>query len=244
MLRVLSRPRMIALTVACLVGIVVMVNLARWQYHRHQDRQEFNAKLTARFDEAPRPLDEILASGAPLDEIEWLPAIAKGTFLANESLTIVNVSQFGQAGFDPVTPLRLADSRIVLVNRGFLPLSASTPPPPEGEVTMIGRIRLSAERRTGAVTDPTEGELREVQRIDIDRLAPQLDGDVVPVYLELLESEPSDDPSISRIAEPEFTLGPHLSYTVQWIVFSLFVVVGWAFVVRRESRRRSPTDKE
>jgi cytochrome oxidase assembly protein ShyY1 len=235
---------MIALTAACLVGIVVMVNLARWQYHRHQERQEFNATLTARFDETPRPLEELLASGLPLEEIEWLPAIAKGTFVADESLTIVNVSQFGQAGFDPVTPLRLADSRLVLVNRGFLPLSASTPPPPEGEVTVIGRIRLSAERRTGAVTDPTEGELKEVQRIDIDRLAPQLDGDVVPVYLELLDSEPSDDPSISRIAEPEFTLGPHLSYTVQWIVFSLFVLVGWVFVVRRESRRGSAPAKE
>ena len=235
---------MIALTAACLVGIVVMVNLARWQYHRHQERQEFNATLTARFDETPRPLEELLASGLPLEEIEWLPAIAKGTFVADESLTIVNVSQFGQAGLDPVTPLRLADSRLVLVNRGFLPLSASTPPPPDGEVTVIGRIRLSAERRTGAVTDPTEGDLKEVQRIDIDRLAPQLEGDVVPVYLELLESEPSDDPSISRIAEPEFTLGPHLSYTVQWIVFSLFVLVGWVFVVRRESRRGSASAKE
>ena len=195
-------------------------------------------------DETPRPLEEILDSGLPLEDLEWLPAIAKGTFLAEESVTIVNVSQFGQAGFDPVTPLRLADSRLVLVNRGFLPLSAATPPPPEGEVTIVGRIRLSAERRTGAVTDPTEGELKEVQRIDIDRLAPQLDGEVVPVYLELLTSEPSDDPSLSRIAEPEFTLGPHLSYTVQWIVFSLFVLVGWGFVVRRELRKGSAATKE
>lgn len=235
---------MIALTLACLVGIVVMVNLARWQYHRHQERQDFNATLTARFDETPLPLEEILASGKSLEEIEWLPAIATGTYLDDESVTIVNVSQFGQAGFDPVTPLRLADSRLVLVNRGFLPLSAPTPPPPSGEVTVIGRIRMSAERRTGAVTDPTEGDLKEVQRLDIDRLAPQLDGEVIPVYLELLDSEPSDDPSISRIAEPEFTLGPHLSYTVQWIVFSLFVLVGWVFVVRRELRKSSASTKE
>ena len=235
---------MIALTLACIVGIAVMTNLARWQYHRHQERQDFNATLTARFDETPRPLEEILGSGMSLEEIEWLPAIAKGTYLPEETLTIVNVSQFGQAGFDPVSPLRLADERLVIVNRGFLPLAANVPAPPEGEVTVIGRIRLSAERRTGAVTDPSEGDLKEVQRIDIERLTPQLGGEVVPVYLELLTSEPADDPSISRIAEPEFTLGPHLSYTVQWIVFSLFVLVGWVFVLRRETRRASAATEE
>lgn len=235
---------MIALTLACILGIAVMTNLARWQYHRHHERQDFNATLTARFDETPRPLEEILGSGMSLEEIEWLPAIATGTYLPEESLTIVNVSQFGQAGFDPVSPLRLADDRLVIVNRGFLPLAANVPAPPAGEVTVIGRIRLSAERRTGAVTDPSEGDLKEVQRIDIERLTPQLGGEVVPVYLELLTSEPADDPSISRIAEPEFTLGPHLSYTVQWIVFSLFVLVGWVFVLRRETRRASAATEE
>lgn len=235
---------MIALTLACVIGIAVMTNLARWQYHRHQERQDFNATLTARFDETPRPLEEILGSAISLEEIEWLPAIATGTYLPEETLTIVNVSQFGQAGLDPVSPLRLADDRLVIVNRGFLPLAANVPAPPEGEVTVIGRIRLSAERRTGAVTDPSEGDLKEVQRIDIERLTPQLGGEVVPVYLELLTSEPADDPSISRIAEPEFTLGPHLSYTVQWIVFSLFVLVGWVFVLRRETRRASAATEE
>jgi len=230
---------MIALTLACIVGIAVMANLARWQWNRHHERQDFNATLTARFDEAPRPLEELLASGLPLDDLEWLPVIATGTYLTDESLIVVNVSQFGQAGFDPVTPLRLADSRIVLVNRGFLPLSATNPDAPRGDVTVIGRVRLSAERRTGAVTDPSEGELREVQRIDIERIARQLDGEVVPVYLELLSSEPSESPTLSRIAEPEFTLGPHLSYMVQWIVFSIFVVIGWVFVLRREMRRTS-----
>lgn len=244
MFRVLSRPRMIALTVACALGIVVMLNLARWQYHRHQERQDFNATLTARFDEIPRPLEELLASGLALEDLEWLPAIATGTYLPEESVTIVNVAQFGQAGFDPVTPLRLADSRLVLINRGFLPLSATTPSPPAGEVTVIGRIRMSAERRTGAVSDPSEGVLKEVQRIDIERLAPQLNGQVAPIYLEQLTSEPADDAAISRIAEPEFTLGPHLSYTAQWTVFSIFVFLGWVFVVRRELRRGSTTTKE
>ena len=244
MLRVLLRPRVIALTVACIAAIIVTVNLAQWQYDRHVARREFNATLTARFDEDPRPLEDLLGSTTDLAQLEWLPAIVVGEYLPTESLSVINVSQFGQAGFDPVTPLRLADGRLVLINRGFVPLASEFPEPPSGEVTVVGRLQLSAERRTGAVTDPATGRLREVQRIDIPRIAEQLDGDIVPMYLEALTSTPPDDPSLSRIADPDFTLGPHLSYVVQWLVFSLFVVVGWVFVVQRERRKASAPSKE
>lgn len=38
---------------------------------------------------------------------------------------------------------------------------------------------------------------------------------------------------LSRIADPELTLGPHLSYTVQWFVFSACAIAAWGFIVRR-----------
>ena len=244
MLRILLRPRIVALTIACVAAIVVMVNLALWQYDRHEERREFNATLTTRFNEDPVRLEDLLDKTSDLAQLEWLPAIVVGEYLPTESLSVVNVSQYGQAGFDPVTPLRLADGRLVLINRGFVPLASQFPDPPSGEVTVVGRVRLSAERRTGAVTDPASGRLTEVQRIDIPRIAQQLEADTVPVYLEALTSTPADDPALSQIADPDFTLGPHLSYVVQWLVFSLFVVVGWVFVVRRESRKASATSHE
>jgi cytochrome oxidase assembly protein ShyY1 len=244
MLRILLRPRIVALTIACVAAVVVMVNLALWQYDRHVERREFNATLTARFNEDPMRLEDLLGKTSDLAQLEWLPAIVVGEYLPTESLSVVNVSQYGQAGFDPVTPLRLADGRLVLINRGFVPLSSQFPDPPSGEVTVVGRVRLSAERRTGAVTDPASGRLTEVQRIDIPRIAQQLEANTLPVYLEALTSTPADDPMLSQIADPDFTLGPHLSYVVQWLVFSLFVVVGWVFVVRRESRKASATSHE
>jgi cytochrome oxidase assembly protein ShyY1 len=87
------------------------------------------------------------------------------------------------------------------------------------------------------LTDPATGPLTEAQRIDIDRLAPQIGGDVVGVYVDVLDSDPADAPELSRIAEPELTLGPHLSYAVQWFVFSAFAVVAWFFIVRRSLAR-------
>lgn len=226
------------------MAMAVMINLALWQYDRHESRREFNATLTARFNEDPRPLEQLLDSTSDLAQLEWFPTVVVGEYLPAESLSVVNVSQFGQAGFDPVTPLRLPSGRLVLINRGFVPLATNFPAPPSGEVTIIGRIRLSAERRTGAVTDPATGRLKEVQRIDIPRIAEQLDGEIVPVYVEALMSIPADDSSLSKIADPDFTLGPHLSYVVQWSTFSLFVVVGWVFVINRERRKASAPTNE
>ena len=213
--------------------MVVMVNLATWQLDRHQQRKDFNATLVQRFEAPVRPLDELLQSGEPAD-IEWLPTAVTGTYLQGEDLSLVNVSQNGAAGYDAITPLLLSNGKVVLVNRGFLPLVAEFPPAPSGEVSILGRIRATSERRTGAVSDPATGELAEVQRIDIDRLQQQIDGELVPVYVQLLKSTPTEAPTLSTIADPDFSNGPHLSYTVQWFFFALCAAGGWVALVRRE----------
>ena len=233
MYKFLLRPKWIATHILVIALMVTMVNLAMWQLDRHQQRKDFNATLVQRFDAPIRPLDELLQSSDPAD-IEWLPTAITGTYLQGEDVSLVNVSQNGAAGYDAITPLLLSNGKVVLVNRGFLPLVAEFPPAPSGEVSILGRIRATSERRTGAVSDPATGELAEVQRIDIDRLQQQIDGELVPVYVQLLRSTPSEDASLSTIVDPDFSNGPHLSYTVQWILFALCAAGGWVVLVRRE----------
>jgi len=210
-----------------------MVNLGQWQLHRHQERKDFNATLVQRFDAPIQPLETLLQVGNP-EDIEWMPAAITGTYLQGEDISMVNVSQNGIAGYNAVTPMLLTDGRIVLVNRGFMPLADAFPLAPSGEVSLLGRVRASSERRTGAVSDPATGELTEVQRIDINRLQPQIEGQLVPVYVQLLKSTPAEAPALSTIVDPDFSNGPHLSYTVQWWFFSLCAAGGWVVLVRRE----------
>jgi cytochrome oxidase assembly protein ShyY1 len=233
MYKFLLRPKWIATHILVITLMLVMVNLATWQLDRHQQRKDFNATLVQRFEAPVRPLDELLQSGEPAD-IEWLPTAVTGTYLQGEDISLVNVSQNGAAGYDAITPLLLSNGKVVLVNRGFLPLVAEFPPAPSGEVSILGRIRATSERRTGAVSDPATGELAEVQRIDIDRLQQQIDGELVPVYVQLLKSTPTEAPTLSTIADPDFSNGPHLSYTVQWFFFALCAAGGWVALVRRE----------
>jgi cytochrome oxidase assembly protein ShyY1 len=135
-----------------------------------------------------------------------------------------------------VTPLEIDNGKIVLINRGFVPLDAPQPPPPSGVVEITGRIRLSAERRTGAVSDSSTGVLTDIQRVDIDRLAKQLPAPVVDVYLEAAQSIPADNEMLSIIAPPVFGNGPHLGYVGQWLLFSMCAIGGWFALVVREKR--------
>ena len=177
----LVRPKWIGFHLLVILAIVATVNLGFWQLRRLDQRQAFNAEVEARYDAPPLLLDEALASVDDLDDIEWQPVTASGAYIPDGQILIVNRSQNGRAGDNVVAPMQLDDGRVLLVNRGFVPLAVDVPTAPTGEVEVLGRLRTSQQRRTGQLSDPSEGPLTAAQRVDIDRLAPQLPGEVVPM---------------------------------------------------------------
>ena len=238
----LFRPKWIGFHLLVIGAVVLMVNLGFWQLRRLDERREFNAAVESRSDEPVVPLDDVLAEVPPdgdVGDVEWRPVEVTGTYLPDEQIVVVNRSQHGAAGDNIVTPLQQADGTIVLVTRGFVPLGSEPVAPPAGEVTVTGLVRPSQERRRGQLSDPAEGELTTVQRLDIERLAPQLPGPVEPVSIDLVTSDPAESgPLPDPVVRPELGEGPHLSYAVQWFIFSVAVVVGWVLAVRRSAARR------
>ena len=229
----LVRPKWIGFHLLVILAIVAMVNLGFWQLRRLDQRQAFNAEVEARYDAPPLPLDEALASVDDLDHIEWQPITASGTYIPDGQILIVNRSQNGRAGDNVVAPMLLDDGRVLLVNRGFVPLAVDIPTAPTGEVEVLGRLRTSQQRRTGQLSDPSEGPLTAAQRVDIDRLAPQLPGEVVPMYIDLIRSTPAEAAGLpEQVTPPDLSEGSHLSYAVQWFLFSGAVAVGWVLAVR------------
>jgi cytochrome oxidase assembly protein ShyY1 len=241
MYRFLLTPKWLAFHLLVLVGIVTMVNLGLWQLRRLDERQERNAAVASRVDLPPAPLDEVLVDGADPDDLRWRPVTASGRYLPDEQLVVVNRSQHGLAGEIVVTPLHLEDGRVLLVSRGFVPLDQPVAAAPTGDVVVTGRLQPSQERRTGGLSDAPTGDLAEAQRVDIERLTPQLPGDVVPMYVELTSSQPPEaTPYPEPLTLPDLTDGPHLSYAVQWFIFAIAVAVGWVLAVRKSiSTRRA-----
>ena len=230
----LVRPKWIAFHLLCVALIVVMVNLAFWQLRRLDERQMLNDRVSAQSAADVVPLADV--SLADPKAVEYRRVAVTGTYVGVQ-FQVVNLSQASTTGSDPVNALQLADGSLILVNRGFLPFDADGLAPPTGEVAITGRLRPSKSGGTDQRNDDDTPQVVEIRRIDVAAIAAQLDGPVVPMYLELLESTPADSSALLPVPLPEASNGPHLSYTIQWFIFSVCVAIGWVFAVRKSARK-------
>lgn len=241
----LLRPKWIGFHLLVFGAVAVMIWLGLWQLDRLDARREFNDTVTERIEQPPVPAADLLtdvapdvdgdaaAPGARPEDIEWRQVTTTGTYIDDQVLWF-NRSQNGVAGDNVLTALVTDDGTTVVVNRGFVALGVDVPPPPEGQVDVLARVRLPQERQTGELTDPDEGPVTEVRRVDLDQLAAQLPGEVAPVYLDLIDARPeiaATDPL--PVPPPTLDEGPHLSYAIQWFIFAGCVLIGWVLAVRR-----------
>lgn len=237
-------PRWIVAHLVVFLVVVVCVNLGLWQLRRLEERRLQNAVQAARLADAPAPLDVMLAAaGNDVDTLEYRQATAEGIFDVSHEVLVRSQTLNGRPGYHVVTPLVQDDGSAVLVNRGWVPLSAEEPPveeapPPAGRVTVTGVVAASQEARGVGPRDPVSGYLAVVSRVDIDRLSRQLPYPLAPVYLELQQPSPVGEYPVPLPLPDVDDEGPHLSYALQWFGFALVGVVGYAALLRSNLRQR------
>ncbi|MEY4339390.1 MAG: hypothetical protein RLZ14_1240 [Actinomycetota bacterium] len=237
MYRFLLKPKWIAFHVLCIAAIGGMIAAGAWQLGRHFERERFKDDVIARTDADVVPFASLDLSDPAA--VEWRRVEVTGFYLPDKNFTVVNVSQAGSGGTDGVNGLALDDGTVLIVNRGFVAAPTKVPSAPTGEVTFIGRVRLSQKPRLGQAADDGSQTLTEIRRVDLDALSQQFTEKVQPVYVDQIEMkyEPS---YVSAVAFPDLDGGPpHLSYTIQWFVFSIAVAAGWVLAVRKSVRERN-----
>lgn len=221
--------------------VVVMVNLGFWQLSRLDDKRSANAVIEARADLAPVALASLRGSAdlSPTDH-EWRPVTVRGTYEGSRAVTVLNRSAEGIAGTHSVVPFRADDGRVIFVNRGFVPLAATTPAAPDGQMTIVGYLKRSEKRGTLGAVDSTDTATVEFHRLDIPLIAnavTEADTDVETMFL-LLAKESPETPSQwpARIPLPPLDEGSHLSYAGQWFLFSVVAIGGWMVIIGRAVR--------
>ena len=234
----LLRPKWIGFHLLCLGAIVAMISLGLWQLRRLDEKQTFNSRVTEHTNADVSPLDTSLLVGPP-DELSYRRVSTTGTYLSEPQFEVVNVTQGGTTGRDVVNALQLADGSLIIVNRGFVPTGTPVPAAPSDEVQVLARLKEGQVAGTGQPSDDGTQTLTEIRRIDLGALGQQFDRPLAPMYLELLESNPGEPGAVQPVAFPELSEGPHLSYAVQWAIFSISVAVGWVFAVRKSARARA-----
>lgn len=249
MYRFALRPRWILSHLFVLALVVVMVSLGFWQLRRLDERRDRNAVVSSRLSQPIAPVDDVIA---PADgpgagaAVAYRRVTVQGTYLADEQVLVRGRSLAGAPGSWVMAPLRRSDGSIVVVNRGWIPNSGTLRavpeelPTPTGPVTVRGLLQETQTRGDFGATDPPTGDLATLARVDVGRLARQLDGDVVPAWVQLTEQDPRPGRSDPRVLPPpELDEGPHLSYAGQWFTFSLIALVGYPLILRRNARERA-----
>ncbi len=119
----LLRPKWIAFHLLVFGSIALMLWLALWQLDRLDERRAFNDLVTEQFEQAPVPLDELLAQvGDDPISIEWRQVLVSGTYLPNQVIWF-NRSQDGLAGDNVLTGLATGDpaTTVIIVPRKSWP---------------------------------------------------------------------------------------------------------------------------
>jgi surfeit locus 1 family protein len=230
------RPRFVP-TVAMLVAVALFVAAGGWQRARLQAKEALRERYDAVAQAAPVPLPAIGGKGDWAAQ-RYLPVSLQGEFDAARQIYVDNRINAGRAGYHVVTPLTLADGRIVLVNRGWIALGESraalpAAPPPSGSTTVLGRLNL-ADAYLELAPDTGAGPVW--QNLDPARFAARTGLPVLPVIVEQTRSPLPDDGLVRAWPAPDFGIEKHRIYMLQWYAFAVLALVFWTLANwRRES---------
>jgi len=251
-----SAPAAVRWTSYIAVAIVFAVAcgfLSNWQFTRNADRAEQLALVARNYDAEPVALEAIIAPGTVLGAAdEWRPVTLEGEYLADEQLLVRNRPHGGTAAFEVLVPFRLADGRVLLIDRGWVrpgedqPLPDEIPAPPEGDVTVVARLR-PAEQLPASGRSAPEGQVPSINpELVAEMLTPDAGEELeLSAYGVMVSEDPAPVTRPASFAAPSEDPGPYLSYAIQWILFAImgFVFIGYVIRTERRHRREDAEDR-
>jgi len=218
--------------------------LSHWQFDRREEKVEANARITNNFDRDPQPLADVLpAPGDFAPDQEWTPVVMHGSYLPGDQLLARARPFDGRPGFEILTPFRGDDGRILVVDRGWLPVGSaqdapdSVPAPPAGQVSVVARLRPGEPEIPGR-----SAPAGQIATINLPTFAETLGPQTYTAAYGLLSAEQPSAETGQLAPKPALDEGNHLSYAFQWIIFALIGLAGLVWGVWNEYRHRNADD--
>lgn len=226
-----------------------LVALGSWQLQRRVWKLDLIERVDARV-RAPAvtapPRERWSQIGAASDEYRHVRA--GGSFVADADTFVQAVTARG-AGFWVLTPFKLDDGSVLLVNRGFVPPAArARVAPVAGRTTVTGLLRL---------TEPGGGFLRRNDPAadrwfsrDVPAIAAARGlADAAPYFIDAdagtAAADADADADAGRVATGDAPVGGltviafannHLVYAITWYTLALMVAAGGWLLMHEERR--------
>jgi len=234
-------------TLLYLVVLVAMLLLGRWQLLRADEKIELIERAEVARLADPVPAARLDAAAAEQAGIGYARVAAHGRWLPSRQFLWDNRAHGGRAGVEVITPLQLDDGRLLLVNRGWLPLSTRRERLPDvslddiAEPVSLGGL-MSRPSRGFAQGEAFVADApwpRYLQYFDYAAMAAALRADVLPAVLQPGAGDPDARWRLTSNWQPAAS-GPekHYSYAVQWFAMAIALTIIFGVV----NRRRPPSD--
>lgn len=206
------------------LGVALFASLGRWQLHRAEEKRALYAGFAAGAGAAV-PLPE---NYRPVER--YLRVTARGHYDSSRQFLLDNMTHEGVPGFHVLTPLVQHDLRVVLVDRGFMPLAGSRSDLPDvtvddGERSVTGRADNLPQAAVSLDAGPATGWPRIVSFPTMPEVATALSARVYPQVVLLDADQP--DGFLRDWRPPGMPPDRHVAYAVQWFGLAATVFITW-----------------
>lgn len=231
MFKNLTKPRWIALTAFLLIMIYLFIRLSDWQFDRYNQRIKNNEITTTALSSEPINLTDLSQVSGLKD---WQKISIKGEFINSDAKLLRRQYLESSLGFWVITPLKLENDQVILVNRGWIPIAESSTSPqeipssPQGDLTIIGYVQTLKDTKS----EPEDLPLNQINYLNSTNFTSQ---PLSTNFLQLASMSPMDN-QVAIIPLPELSNGPHFSYAIQWILFALMLPIGWYVLLKNENK--------
>jgi surfeit locus 1 family protein len=227
------------LTLLTLAGVVLFVNLGRWQWNKGNLRAQQAAQFAQGAGEA-----EPLADRA-LEQVPRFQRVSvTGKLDPAHQFLLDNRTNEGRPGYEVLTPLQREGHDTILVDRGWVPFSGFRDKLPDvsfataGEVEITGRVdELPVEGLASGHAAPDEkAPWPKVTSYPTPMELAQSLGQHVESRILLLDAN-APNGYVREWQPPGLTADRHWSYGVQWYAFAVLAVALWLILGFRRGKK-------
>ncbi|MBK8458586.1 MAG: SURF1 family protein [Phyllobacteriaceae bacterium] len=235
-----------SLWLAALPVFAALVALGVWQVNRLAWKEGLLAEIHARIAAPAEPVEALDARHAASGDVDYFPLVAKGVYCHDLERHFLSTHK-GEAGFFVYTPLVSADSRILFVNRGFVPYErkdAATRAEGQvaGEVEVMGLARDAPAAKPGFLVPENDTAKNVFYWKDIAAMAASAGLDSTKLRPYFLDAGSASNPGGLPVGGVTLIDLPnsHLQYAGTWFGLAAVLAAIVGIMTARRMRSRQP----
>lgn len=234
MLKRFHRPRPVA-WFFFLFGFGLCVTLGSWQVQRLAWKETLIAQIAAA--NADAPLADLPQDAASLEPLQFRKVAVQGQWIEGIEFHLAPRYFRNQFGYWILAPLKLADGRVVMINRGWVPgakkLVETRPETAvHGTANVVGLLRVGAERSYFTPKNQPEKNVwfgRDVEEMaEYAKLGPVVPAMVDVIGVQDVQQLPVPSDGVIRLRND------HLSYILTWYGIAAGILVIFVMYHRKK----------